>query len=64
MKTNQFYYTVADGSSITTLDHTPNIAEIERSGFFLFQGEQREVRGIHRTPKGVQIELWKQLPRR
>lgn len=51
-------YTVADDFRITVLDYVPNIQQIEYWGFMTFEGERREVRDIHRTQEGIQIELY------
>lgn len=42
---------------IITLDYTPAIRKIEYEGWFMFRGELREVRDVHWTANGVQIEL-------
>lgn len=46
--------TVADGKSITSLDFTPDTSK----GFIFFQGSLREIRDVHKTSGGVQIELY------
>lgn len=35
------------------------VDKIEREGFLMFGGHLREVRQVHRTQSGVQIELYK-----
>lgn len=51
-------YTVADDFRIVTLDWTPNMFDIEYWGYMFFDGIRREVREIHRTQNGIQIELY------
>lgn len=41
------------------LDWWPDISHIERVGFMMFNGSIREVRDVHRTKSGIQIELYK-----
>lgn len=59
MKTNVTVYDPSGVIHITTLDYTPNIEHIRYYGFFMFRGVLREVRDIHQTKNGTQIELEK-----
>jgi hypothetical protein len=45
--------TICDGDTITEIDEMPDTS----SGFIWFNGEQREIREIHTTSHGTQIEL-------
>jgi hypothetical protein len=49
--------TVAYHNWIKTLDWTPNIPLCEYTGFIRLDGDLKEIREIHRTKNGIQIEL-------
>jgi len=48
-----FNYSIVDGPRIIEVDHLPEI----KNEFVWFEGVQREVREVHHTATGKQIEL-------
>lgn len=51
--------TVADGSDIREYPYPRyRVLDHEREGFMMFNGQMREIREVHRTQNGIQIELY------
>ena len=50
-------FSICDSGNIHVLNVMPDMYHIQKTGCFYFQGILREVRDIHRTQKGIQIEL-------
>lgn len=50
-------FTICDSDTIHVLSVLPSIGQIRANGFLYFEGRLREVREIHITRNGIQIEL-------
>lgn len=49
------------GQNPQILDFTPNLTALNYYGWMWWKGEQREIREIHVTKSGIQIELLKRF---